>query len=77
MDSVEPILNVLAIVFIVFLMFGIMGMTLFYSGYHTCYQMSDIYGYYMAFPNFADLLKAENITGTNETENSLFVSYLI
>jgi len=73
LDSIEPILNVLLIVIIIFIMYGIAGITLFSSGYHTCYQSSVMYGYPLAFSNFSGLLHDANFTGANETQNSLFV----
>ncbi len=76
-DSMESILNVLLIVLIVFIMFGVAGMKLFNSSYHTCYQMSDLYGYPLAFHNFAEMLHKNNITGRNETENTLFVNIFL
>ena len=74
LDSIEPIMNVLAIVLIVFIMYGIAGMTLFNSSYHTCYQYSGLYGYPLAFSNFTDLLYEANITDGNETKINSFVS---
>jgi len=74
LDSILPILNVLFIVLVIFLMYGIAGITVFYSSYHTCYQTSEIYGYPLAFENFADLLHNAGYSGVNDAENKFFVN---
>ena len=76
LDSIEPIVNVLLIILIVYFMYGIGGITLFNASYHTCYKYSDLYGYPLAFSNFAELIYNANYTGLNETENANLVIIL-
>ncbi len=58
-DSIGPISNVLVIVFIILLIFSIVGMTLFYELYHTCYVHNDITPF-AAIKNFTDYLDFAN-----------------
>jgi len=73
LDSFLSILKVLGIVFIVYVMFSIIGITLFYKQYNTCY--TPVYndkniqtGDYMPIPiaNFSDYLVQYNITNENK-----------
>lgn len=59
LDSIGPIANVLIIVFIILLVFSIVGMTLFYELYHTCYVPSSITPF-TPILNFTDYMNFTN-----------------
>jgi hypothetical protein len=59
LDSIGPIANVLIIVFIILLVFSIIGMTLFYELYHSCYVPSSITPF-TPIQNFTDYINFTN-----------------
>lgn len=67
LDSIGPIANVLIIVFIILLVFSIVGMTLFYELYHTCYVPSTITPF-MPILNFTDSINFANKEDYNKIE---------
>lgn len=78
-DSLGPITNVLIIVFIISIVFSIVGMTLFYELYHTCYQKSTVTPF-APILNFTSFLNFENPNDYNSIENlerKVRFSYLI
>jgi len=67
LDSIGPIANVLIIVLIILLVFSIVGMTLFYELYHSCYIPSSITPY-TPIRNFTDTINFTNPDDYNKID---------